>query len=235
VVPSVLACEASHTGSLSHTPNPGEAESILFQNPTGNSYNVLFAVAGDAETGTSGGYQVVAHLVTSAGSNCPESLDSPGTYDAWPADVQVVSLTGGTAKVSGSLAGAGCADLGFAANSAVACFPATQNASFEGSHTFFALEEPVGPGKTITVKLTPAPGVDLNLYGLQTGATTFHVPPHVPGAVACEAALSAGAGGAETITFSTGNGGTNAYNSLLAVAGPKGVAVGSFDLEVTVK
>ncbi len=55
-------CEAS-LGSTLTGPNPGVAESIEFHNPTGNEYNIFFAVSGDAYTGTAGHYEVIVELI----------------------------------------------------------------------------------------------------------------------------------------------------------------------------
>ena len=51
---STAICEASNSTT---GPNPGAAETIRFSNPSdSNVYNIMFAVAGDGATGTSGAF-----------------------------------------------------------------------------------------------------------------------------------------------------------------------------------
>ena len=237
-VPSVGACEASHTKSLSHAPNPGVPESIYFENPGDNEYNVFFAVAGDAATGTAGAYDVEVSLVTFGASNCPESLEYAQGYDGWPGFVKVLDADGGSATAAGDLASGTCTDLAFADDSDVACFPAPQFGAYEGHHAYYALKSPVPGDKTVTITATPAPGVDVSLYALQTGADAFFVPPYVPSVLSCEASNATGApnpGAAETVTLWAGPPGSSPTNVLIGVAGPDGTVSGGFSLEVQIQ
>jgi hypothetical protein len=236
-LPSVGACEASYPASLTNEPNPGEEETVTFLNPSAtNSYNYFFAVAGDETNGESGAYDIDVTVATAPPEFCSETL--PGSsYSSWPSSVAQLTLDdSGQATAAGDLAAGSCTHLGFAQQSDVACFPATQVDRYQGNQQFFALAEPIPGRSKVTVTATPKPGVDVNLYGFLTGTNDFPVPPRVPGVVSCEVSDSAGAknpGVAQSISFQ--NTSANPFNLFWAVAGPKGVLAGQFDVSVAVE
>lgn len=55
-------CEADHAPYSG--PNPGETEDVEFHNPTNNSYNIFFAVAGGRTSDTSGSFRVKVRLIS---------------------------------------------------------------------------------------------------------------------------------------------------------------------------
>ena len=227
---SVLACEASYPYG---DPNPGEVEEIYFTNPTENSYNIAFAVAGNDLTGSSGGYTYEVEVVTGA-VHCEESLPGTSGLTAWPSEVELIELDSedeGTFR--GDLSDGGCTNLDWASDSGVACFPATSFEHFRGSHVFHALAETMPPRSSLTVVLTPDEGVDANLYGFQLGETNYMVPPAVP-STNCEASYPwrmSNPGEPETIRFFNPSD-TNSYNIFLGVAGTDGLDAGGYELFV---
>jgi hypothetical protein len=159
----------------------------------------------------------------------PRSADA----ESWPAEVTPLSVTAGTPKsVTGDLSSGKRLALGWASNSSVACFPATQNTAFEGKHVLYATSLPKESEMKIT--LTPTdPKVDLSLYAYTMGATDFtHVPANVPSVTACEASYGASApnpGAAESVKLVST---TNAYNVVIGVAGTKGTLSGGYTLKI---
>ncbi|MBT9559244.1 MAG: hypothetical protein IV100_24635, partial [Myxococcales bacterium] len=228
-VPSVSVCEASYaTGAA----NPGQSEWITFNNPTGNSYNVFFSVAGPA--GVTAGAFTVKVKVETAEPQCPASLPGSSGLTAWPTGVTKLTLMGTTATGSANLSAGACTSLDFAWDSSNACFPATQSDLFEGNHLFYALSAPVPASKTVTIEITPGPQADLALYGYRTSSTSYYVPPYVPSTVDCEYSAATGKGVKETIVFPA-SGGTNPYNVFFGVAGASGVTGGNVTVNVTVQ
>jgi hypothetical protein len=226
LVPSTITCEASHGTALDHSPNPGETEEFTFYNPTDNQYNYFLGVAAYKDNALSGAFTIKVDITEPPPRHCEESL--PGSsYPIWPSNVHLVSYTTDdgagtqTGTASGDLSDGACTNLDFAADSAVACFPATQFDKFKGNHVYHALDEPMPPNSIITITATPSDGVDVNLYGLQVGETDYPVPPYVPSGV-CEASYPAGqaanAGIAESIQFYNPSD-SNSYNIFFAVAG----------------
>ena len=230
-VPSVIACEESfeYNGT-----NPGEAESITFQNPTdSNSYNIFFAVAGDNLTGTSGAFDIELELATAV-VHCEESLPGVSGLTDWPDNVSILSLNAENEyQGSASLDSGACTNLDFAANSSVACFPATQFDKYNGNQVFFALDEPMPPNSVLTISVIPEAGTDVSIYGYQAASNSYSVPPAVASVLSCEESLSYGApnpGEAETISFYNPTG--NSYNTFFAVAGVDGLTTGDFDIHI---
>jgi hypothetical protein len=238
-VPSAVTCEASYPITITGASNPGRREFITFNNPSStSSYNLFFAVAGPEDT-TSGGYTVIVDVDASA-PWCPESTAATLTSDGWPASVTLLDTSSGAATKSGDLSAGGCVNLDFASDSAIACFPATRDAFFQGNHVFYGLSELIGPGETLTVTATPDPGVEVSLYGFLMGASSYYTPPTVPSVWLCEASHSpslngvANAGEPEIISLT--NAGSSSYRALFAVAGDatSGTA-GAYEVSVIVE
>lgn len=155
--------------------------------------------------------------------------------DAWPKNVTVVKLEKGKAvTVEGKLeSGAPIADLGFAARSTVACFPATQNEKFRGNHVFFGTQLP--PRSVVEITVTPAdPSQDLSIYAYEIGTNSFTLPPALQSCVSCEAEHKwdrpkRGKTQDHTRTVKL-NAIANPYNIVIAVSGPAAATKGAFTL-----
>lgn len=224
-------CEASY--SL-QGPNPGQVETIRIQNPTDNSmYNVLVGVAGDNVTGSAGAFTVEMRL-TEEQIFCEGSLPGPTNLNAWPASVTQLSLNAqGLHQSNGNLNTGACTNLDFAADSSVACFPATRFDRFDGNHNFYALSQALPPNSTVTISVTPSAGTDVSLYGFQLGSNDYVIPPNVPSAI-CRSSYAIGApnpGGGESITFVNPSA-TASYNIFFGVAGANGATDGAYQIQI---
>lgn len=218
---SVTSCEAGYDAK--NDSNPGASESVTL-NATTNPYNVVIGVAGPAGV-TSGAYTLKLELQSKAAVQSATLV---------PTIVDVVS---GTPKeVSGKLESGGVVALDWAANSSMACFPATENANFDGNHVLYQVKLPKYSDLYVTATPTDAK-VDLSVYAYQVSATsTPAVPPNVTSATSCEAGYDAktdnNPGVAETTHL---NSTTNEYNVIIGVAGAHGTKAGAFKLKLEVK
>ncbi len=235
-----VTCEASYPIAIGHQPNPGEPETLHFENPTHeNSYNVLIAVAGDGLTGDAGAFDVDIEMQV-AEAHCPESLGEANQGDAWPDGIEVVDLDeDGTVGLRGDLADGACLNLDFAADAEMACFPDPRFDYFYGNNLLYALGEPVPANSQVTITATPDPGIEVSLFGYTQGEDGFRVPPNVHRSVSCEASYTLGvghvpnAGVTETITMFTG---VAPYNVVFGVGGDGFTGnVGGFTIDVEVE
>ena len=234
LVPSVVNCEASYPFAIGTPANPGVIEHIEFLNPTPNTYQYFIMVAGHENGLHDGAYTIDVEITEPPPPHCPESL--PGsTYPTWPGHVTVLPVDAqGAATGSGDLADGACMNLEFAAQSSVACFPATRFDRYEGNHVFYALDQPLPPESEMTITITPAAGVDINAYGIQAGTTSYPVPPAIPSAL-CEASygLAGPNPGTPEVLFFSNPSKTSSYNIFFAVAGPTGTTAGAYDIDVS--
>ena len=107
---------------------------------------------------------------------------------SWTTEVKIVTLEANkVVSVGGKFEdGKPMEDLRWAANSSMACFPATQNVHFRGNHVFFATRIP-GRG-VLNIKLIPKDtNQKTSIYAYSIGTTNFRQPPTVQSAVTCEA------------------------------------------------
>lgn len=113
------------------------------------------------------------------------------------------------------------------------CFPATENENFDGNHVFFEHTQPIGTG--VTVIATPAVGVDISLYVIQTTTGSTGVPPNISGGggTICEAEYDQvddnNPGQPEGLFI---GGWDQAYRLIIGVAGAQKTLDGDFKVEV---
>lgn len=177
---------------------------------------------------------------TSDSGSSTNSSSSSSASKSWPASVtQIESKANQTVSVKGNFDdGQILSDLSWAANSSVACFPATQNSKFRGKHVFFATTLP--PRSEMTIRVKPyQETADLSLYAYQIGSTRYDLVPNLSSAVSCEAdhkwdypKAGQPPQGSERKVFL--NATTNPYNVVIGVTGPEGVT-GEFTLEIELK
>ena len=147
-----------------------------------------------------------------------------------------VSSIENTETITGDLSeGEVLASLDWADDSAVACWPATEDLNWTGNHVLYSTTQP--PNTLLTATLTPDNAdVDVNVYILQQGSTSYQVPPEVTSAVTCEAGYNQSTDsnpGEEESASTTAT--TNGYNILIGVAGPEGVTSGGYTLSLTLE
>ena len=183
---------------------------------------------------------VMLMLFCAAGIIIPMPVNTEPVPAKWPDSVVRFTIEKGKTKtVSGRLEnGKPIEDLSWAADSSVACFPATQNSKFRGNHVFFVV--PLPSRSIMEVKLIPKdPGQNLSLYGYSIGLDNFRLPPQMRSCVACEAdhkwdrpKRNMKQDHTRSISF---NAIKNPYNVVICVTGPKEAVKGDFILEVTLK
>ncbi len=130
------------------------------------------------------------------------------------------------------------ADLDWADNSSVACFPGTQNSKFRGNHRLHMFEIP--KYSEVTVKLIPKDkSANFSLYGYQVGTTNYSTPPNLSSCVSCEADHKwdyPKKGKTQDHTRSIWfNSTTNSYNIFVGVTGPEGLTEGDYTIEIDLK
>lgn len=167
-------------------------------------------------------------------------LVSLNSHAQFPSHVLPMDVTPNTiSKHSGDLSqGMPMDDLSWAANSSVACFPATQNAKFRGNHTLHSFTIP--PYSEVTVKLIPRDKKsNFSLYGYQIGTSNFSTPPALNRCTSCEAdhkwdrpKVGKTQDHTRSIFF---NSIRNSYNIVVGVVGGAGQIKGGYDIEVNLK
>ena len=173
------------------------------------------------------GLGVAVHAPAPAAANTP----------AWPAAVSYFESTpNGTVEKKGNLSAGKTMDLQWAAQSSVACFPATEYDNFRGNHVLYATQIPKYSEMVITV--TPDdPKTDVSLYAYEISTTdTTHVAPNLPSCVACEAGYDqvhdSNPGKPEKVKLVATN---HPYNVVIGVAGAKGMLTGGYTLKIELK
>lgn len=224
-VTSVVSCEASYgSKSVSSPYNPGATE-VVELNATTNPYRVVVGVAG-AQKVSEGAFTLTLDLATAA----------PPVVGAITAATPVTVARPGSQSIVGKIDGGTEIDLAWAANSSVACFPATKNAHFDGKHVAYSFSLP--RYTNATVELIPKKAdQDLSLYAYTMGTTRNDLPPNVSSVVSCEASYGSNStsqpynpGVTETVVLTAIN---NPYNAVIGVAGAQGLKTGDFTLRVT--
>lgn len=175
---------------------------------------------------------------TSAGSST--STGSSSQSKGFPDSVKSIALTANqTFEVKGNLdEGQKITDLTWAANSSIACFPATQNSKFKANHNLFHTDLP--SRSIMTIKLIPdnPDGPAMSLYAYQIGTTNYSVVPNLSSAVTCEAdhindrpVIGKVEDGTRSVSL---NATTNPYNAVIGVTGVEG-ASGGYTLQITLE
>jgi len=223
-VSRVVACEASHGGrvSLAKPYNPGESQQVEL-NAIKNPYDVIIGVAG-ARGITAGDFSLEVELSASA---------PPAPTGKITSASPIAAVSGKTVSVQGSIDSGVQIPLGFAAQSSVACFPATVNAHYSGNHVAYSFDIP--PATTAKIELVPAdPSTDLSLYAYSVGPSFPALPPNLPSVVSCEASpptnRAPNPGAKEAVELVAIR---NPYKAFVVVAGAQGARAGRFTLNVT--
>ncbi|MBC8753304.1 hypothetical protein H2O64_01390 [Kordia sp. YSTF-M3] len=141
-----------------------------------------------------------------------------------------------TVSYQGNLAdGEKISDLSWAANSSVACFPATQNQKFTGNHVLYATTIP--KRSEMFIKVIPKNKKhNLSLYAYEVGLTNEQLPPNLSSCVTCEADYKWDRKWRGKTQDHTRNVRLNAINNpykvVIGVVGAEGLTESDFTLEI---
>lgn len=219
---SATSCEAGYDAKNDN--NPGKEEKVRL-NATTNPYNVVIGVAGAKGT-ASGGFTLKVELKSSTGTTASAALTP----------IALTSEPNKTVEVTGSLGKGGKVDLAWAANSSVACFPATENANFTGNHVLYKTQIPKNSDMLVTAVPKDAK-TDLSVYAYEVSTTdTTSIPPSVTRVTSCEAGYDAkkdnNPGVTESVKLTAIN---NPYAVYIGVVGANGTTAGDYTLKVELK
>ncbi len=210
-VTSVVSCEASYNTGRNKIEKV-ELRAIK------NGYDVVIGVAG-ARKATTGSFRLSVKLDTAAA----------GVPNTGPPPIKTLTAKKGkTVQVTGRIDGGKVIPLDWAALSSMACWPATQNAQFDGNHVLYKTQLP--PKSTMIIELEPGSRDDLSLYAYSGGGGKL--PPDVSSVVTCEASNATGRNKSEKVELRAIR---NGYDVVIGVAGARKVTKGSFKLKVTLR
>ncbi len=126
------------------------------------------------------------------------------------------------------------ADLSWAWNSSVACFPETQKENYTGNHLLFETEIPANSEMTVTL-IPKKSGTKLSLYGYQIGVNNKAIVPKLSSCVTCEADNNQAGRAKNNIRSIRFNAIQRPYKIMIGIAGVKGLTEGEFDFQILVK
>ena len=141
-----------------------------------------------------------------------------------------------TVSYEGNLAdGQKIPNLSWAADSSVACFPATQNQKFTGNQVLFTTTIP--KRSEMFIKVIPKnKNHNLSLYAYEVGLTNEQLPPNLSSCVTCEADYKwdrKWRGKTQDHTRKVRlNAINNPYKVVIGVVGAEGLTVSDFTLEI---
>jgi hypothetical protein len=159
-----------------------------------------------------------------------------GLEEEW--SVMDISTENGVAIIKGNLEQGKQMPLEWAAQSNMACFPATRFVEYQGNHLLYRVQMPAAAKIIVTVK-PKSKKTRINLYALRLGSNNYDTPPDIASAISCEAKYPIYAGkpnfrapatekSIEYISI------RKPYNILIGVAGAQGMTAGDFELEVKI-
>ena len=223
---SCTSCEAEHKWDYAKSGKTQDHTRSIYFNSIKNSYNIFIGVAGSDGLAT-GDYELKIDLKSKV-----ENTNKQEALKLYSAPIE----KGKTLAYAGDLKD-GCIiqDLSFAANSSVACFPATQNSKFTGNHVFYVTEIPKYSKMYITL-IPDDKNANMSLYAYQDGTTKTVYPPELNSCVTCEASHKwdrpvKGKKQDHTRTVYL-NAINNPYRVVIGVAGADGLVTGGFTIQI---
>jgi hypothetical protein len=223
---SCVSCEADHKWDYPKKGKTQDHTRSIFFNSIKNGYNIFIGVAG-ADGLSAGAYELKIDLKSKI-----ENTNKQEALKIYNAPIE----KGKTVAYAGNLKD-GCMiqDLSFAANSSVACFPATQNIKFTGNHVFYVTEIPKYSKMYITL-IPDDKNANMSLYAYQDGTTKTVYPPNVNSCVTCEADHKRDRPVKGKTQDHTRNVYLNAINNpyrvVIGVAGAEGLTNGKFKIQI---
>jgi hypothetical protein len=225
---SCVSCEADHKWDYNKKNQTQDHTRSIKFNAIGNSYNIFIGVTGNNGL-SEGDYTLSINLKTREQST--SSQEKVKIYSA-------ASQKGATKAYKGDLAsGVKIQDLSWAENSAVACFPATQNTKFRGNHILYVTEIPANSKMYITL-IPDDKNANMSLYAYMTGTNSDAVVPNLSSCVTCEADHKwdyPKKGKTQDHTRSVYlNSTSNSYRVVIGVAGADALDKGTFVVQIKI-
>lgn len=226
---SCVSCEADHKWDYPKKGQTQDHTRSIFFNSIQHPYRIYIGVAG-ADGLSTGEYTLEIDLKSKIDES--DKQKSLKIYSA-------PSEKGKTLAYSGDLKdGVIIYDMTWAANSSVACFPATQNTKFNGNHVLFVTEIP--PHSKMKITLIPDDkNANMSVYAYQDGTSSQAYPPSLNSCVSCEAEHKwdypkKGRTQDHTRTVEL-NAINNPYRVVIGVAGADGLTTGGFRIQITIE
>ena len=225
---SCVTCEADYTWDYKRRGKTQDHTRQVRLNAINNPYKVVIGVVG-GDGATSGEYTLEIKL--NGGAEKPKTTTN----------IQIVNIqiTGEVTTVGGNLnTGDFMSDLAWAANSSVACFPATQNQKFTGKHVLYTTVIP--KYSEMFIKVIPKnKKQNFSIYAYMVGKTNEEVPPKLNSCITCEADYKWDRKWRGKTQDHTRKARLNAinrsYKVVIGVAGAEGLVEGDFELEIVIK
>ncbi len=223
-----VSCEADHKWDYKRRGKTQDHTREVRLNAINNPYKVVIGVVG-AEGLTQGDFTLEIKLL--GGEEVPRTLPK--------IEVSKIEASASLTRSRGNLnTGDYIQDLSWAANSSVACFPATQNAKFSGKHVLYEVQLPRYSEMKITV-IPQNKNKNFSLYAYSVGTTSQAVVPKLSRCVSCEADYAwdyPRKGKTQDHTRSVSMTAiNNPYKVYIGVAGANKLSEGDFELTIEIK
>jgi hypothetical protein len=192
--------------------------------------SLLLGCSEDADTASPPDVSATQDTVIDASNEVDAAAPEPEVVevvapDAWTDEVQVVSFVD-SEVISGDTTGGTAVGGTWGYQTGAGCWMLPEAVYYGGQARFFAPSPVPGQNTKLTVTLTPAEGVDLNLSVLSMPLDEFWIPPTVE-LSSCYSSRVGGPGEPEEKKIFTI---TDVANVLVMVMAPEGEAGGAFEL-----
>lgn len=131
--------------------------------------------------------------------------------------------------LTGDLSTGASQDLGFADDVEYTCFPATENANFDGNHVFFTVDG----AEMLTIAVDPDAGVDTSVYAMAYSGDVPATPDASQPSSNCEAGYDqdgdSNAGKPDAFEMFLANA---SWKVFVGVAGAGGATSGAFEVKI---
>ena len=225
---SCITCEADFKWDRKWKGKTQDHTRKVRLNAINRPYKIVIGIVG-AEGLTDGDFTLEIKL--NGGEETPKST----------AKVMVTKIEtkGAVTTIDGNLKTGGViSDLSWAANSSVACFPATQNQKFTGNHVLYQTTIP--KYSEMFIKVIPKnKKQNFSLYAYQVGVTNGQLPPKLSSCITCEADYKwdrKWRGKTQDHTRKVRVNAINrSYKIVIGVVGAESLTEGDFELEIEIK
>jgi hypothetical protein len=150
------------------------------------------------------------------------------SLEGWPDAVTIFPFLDDQ-LFEGDIAAGTAADVGWADEALVSCWTFVMGKYFSGNQVFYAMDKQLQKSSQLEITVTPAEGVDLNVYAFALQDGVFYMPPAVPVVSDCTYSKSGDAGVSESVYLQNLQA---PLQWLIAVVGPEGLSEGAFTLRI---